>query len=114
LELTGKCKEEFEEWFEPQPPEDADNWDKALHGSEVDTFNTLPRAMKYGVYVDYGDSVGIKFWVAPFYNHDLGTMKEWAAYDKSGILGNTCNTRQEARTKAIEKLDETRNEQLNK
>ena len=59
MELTGKCKEDFEKWYEPPLPADANGWDKALYGDKVAEIYRLPKSMRYGVYVDFFDSVGI-------------------------------------------------------
>ena len=72
--------------------------------------------MRYGVYVDFFDSVGIIISVYKDYegfhwcigdrdNHDGDEQKGWGCFT---------DTRPEARTAAIEKANELRNEFLNK
>lgn len=108
MELTGKAKEDFYRWYLNHIKSYND---KLISNTDINYFNLLTDSMKYGVYVDWFDSVGIVFWVSPFYNHDLGVMNEWAGYDDNGLLGTTQKTRQEARTKAIEKANEIYNNQ---
>ena len=112
MELTEKCKEEFEKWKK-------DRWmDSGL--IPVDTvhshivfdvswgFNLLPESMQYGVLVDYFDSVGIEI-------YNLKTISELLdKKNKKCYYIEELNTRPEARTQAIEKADELRNEVLNK
>lgn len=113
MKLTGKCKEDFEKWLI-----DNDQYggvvvfsDRQVLSEEdyVVLLYDMHESMQYGVYVDFFDSVGIKFWITPYYNHDLGVMNEWGSYDEKGLMGVTQKTRQEARQKAIEKANELYN-----
>ena len=51
--LTGKCLEDFEKWFEPEPIDKESPWARILHGAMVEEFNTLNLSMQFGVYVDF-------------------------------------------------------------
>ena len=56
MELTGKCKEEFEKWFK----EEHVKWMSSTHYF----YNALSSSMKYGVYVDFFNTLryeGITF-----------------------------------------------------
>lgn len=96
MELTGKCKEDFEEWFIER------FWtgDWAMSDAEkmglfrVKKFYLLPPSMKYGVYVDFFDSVDI-------------SMK---CKDVIFEIYSENTNRYEARTKAVEKANEIYNE----
>jgi len=67
--------------------------------TNLELFNELPNSLKYGVYVDYFDSVDKEI-AYEILNDEF----EYYA-DKELTL-------EEARTKAIEKANEIRNEQL--
>lgn len=106
MKLTGKCREEFElyfiEWY---------HTDFYLINQEPKgiNFECLTKEMKYGVLVDYFDSVDVVIIVYNEYNSvfwDVDINGEW--------IHITLKGRPEARTKAIEKANEIRNEQLNK
>ena len=87
MKLTDKCKVDFEKWSIKN------------YGLEYDVINLLKDSMKYGVYVDYFDSVDKEI-AYEILNDEF----EYYA-DKELTL-------EEARTKAIEKANEIRNEQL--
>jgi len=55
MELTGKCKEDFEKWI-------LKLWcvDVSLHDYFIEEFDREWESKKYGVYVDFFDSVGIE------------------------------------------------------
>ena len=83
MELTGKCKEDFEKWW-------VNDWEihnKSVGELTLTAWYKLPDSMKYGVFIDYFDSVGLSITIDP--------------------LGET--TRPEARTSAIEKANEIYN-----
>ena len=105
MELTGKCKKEFEKWL--VCGDGSINFEKYYndkYGSDdpYTWFTELPKSMRYGVLEDYFDSVGVNISSFPHYE-----------FHKS--LDNILfNTRPESRTAAIEKGDKLRNEVLNK
>ena len=86
MELTGKAKEQFISFVEQ------------IYSYE--DFVKLPDPMKWGVYVDFFDSVGVYVYVQSF-----GRQVEWRAIVDYFDLECT-DTRQEARTAAIEKANE--------
>tara|TARA_R110000772_G_scaffold29725_2_gene74138 strand:+ start:275 stop:616 length:342 start_codon:yes stop_codon:yes gene_type:complete len=60
MELTGKCKEEFEEWL--VCGNGSINFEKYYndrHGSDnpYTWFTDLPQSMQYGVYIDFFDKI---------------------------------------------------------
>jgi hypothetical protein len=109
--LTWKCKDEFEHWFEPPLKDDVTGWERALHGHELAEFNSLPDNMKFGVYEDYFDSVGLRINIT-----ECGRLKyQVLFYQYDGdmsLIAKAFDTRQMARTSAITKANEIRNEQL--
>ena len=126
MELTGKCKEEFEKWLLSndinQEVLEIDNMTYYGSYDVYDLFYLLPDLMKYGVLVDYFDSVGLPITIG-VYTIRINEAKDWCFQ----IVGNKhsnqnklisferfYNTRPKARTAAIEKADELRNEVLNK
>ena len=63
MELTGKCKKEFEKWYKLQKMEieyviNVDG-ETDIYKIDVPQFYQHPDSMKYGVYVDFFDSAGI-------------------------------------------------------
>ena len=101
MELTGKCKELFEKWFEEKY--DNNNTSKVIMLQSE--FNIIPFEMKFGVYVDFFDYLQMQIYIKPTMSH------KWSVYiDDFGhhILTDylTAETRQEARTEAIKKANE--------
>ena len=112
MELTGKCKEEFEKWF-TKDIEDFENYDQHL----LNEFYKQIYSMKYGVLVDYFDSMGVIIEVLPICELKISGLRimGYRFYVNGDIKGNVIlNSRPEARTTAIKKADELRNEELNK
>lgn len=115
MKLTGKCKEDFEKWYiENYPLKGLDN--EYIRQSHIDWFNSniLFQSMKYGVYVDFFDSVGVKVDVFTESKYpDLYFDFRITEVKKSSFWGTATigefKTRQEARTKAIEKANEIYN-----
>ena len=107
MELTGAAKEAFEKWYYNQSdiPQLYDDYTLDY----VSQFYNLPDSMKWGVYVDWFDSVGyhlsITFDGFDEFGWEVDMFKETI----------TCplwmDTRPEARTEAIKKGDELFNNQ---
>ena len=108
MELTGKCKVEFEKYWEGITTPAISG--ELHHFGVVTNFKVgikdLTDSMKYGVLVDFFDSVGIEvniycgIWDNNFYVC-VQKIQEEINYTK----------RPEARTKAIEKANEIFNKQ---
>ena len=118
MELTGKCKEEFEKWLILQDWYD----DYYIENKEIITsfcdshvlisFERLPYSMKYGVFIDYFNSVNYKVYVA--YNE---VAHKWNWHIDFKPLRDDCNGYPEfeiaeARIEAIKKANELRNKKL--
>jgi hypothetical protein len=116
MNLTGKCKEEFEDWLGSQTI----NTGSDIHKWYVTwvKFHIISDSAKYGVYVDYFDSVGIHIKLTPYFDSVTKivlwffTLKDKRCVHLNSHLENKANTRPEARTKAIEKADKLRNDLL--
>tara|TARA_R110000822_G_scaffold127454_1_gene262956 strand:- start:13498 stop:13899 length:402 start_codon:yes stop_codon:yes gene_type:complete len=113
MELTGKCKEEFEKWINFYGKHHVeDRFNKLLD------WGTLTDSMQYGVYVDYFDSVGIYIQLTPYFDSVkevvlwFFTLENKRCVHLNSHLENKANTRPEVRTKAIEKANEIRNKQF--
>lgn len=109
--LTGKCKDYFEKWIENKKFSILhDVGDIQMNIVPLgDMFEQLHFSMQYGVLIDFFDSVGL-------YIDDWGetTRWEWAVHkipNEWWDAEHSVITRQEARTKAIEKANEIYNEQ---
>lgn len=105
MELTVKCKEDFKKWMRP------DIYSEHRYSELItNTFDNLPQSMKYGVYVDFFESVGIYISIDPLY--DMQGTNRLCIY--SLLLDYNyyvqCRNRQESRIKAIEKANEIYNE----
>tara|TARA_R110000764_G_scaffold52161_1_gene113595 strand:+ start:95 stop:487 length:393 start_codon:yes stop_codon:yes gene_type:complete len=100
MKLTGKCKEDFQEWRRKQ------NYDV-----DAPFFYELNYSMQYGVYVDFFDSVGIYIDIS-FYELNSGIIEfdyTIGALNVLDIYGDDFKRRPEARTAAIEKANEIYN-----
>ena len=107
MEVTGQTKIEFEKWFE-------ENLYAINIGSAnlyplviADVWKTLPDSFRYGVFVDFFDSVGIDLDVCRYKGRkkfstcvDLADSNTWT------------ETRPEGRIIAVTEADEIRNKQL--
>lgn len=106
MELTGKAKEDFNNWYLNHIKSYND---KLISNTDTNYFNLLTDSMKYGVYVDWFDSEGIFTSIEPLY--DMQGTNRLCIYslliDCNYYL--QCKNRQEARTKAIEKANEIYN-----
>ena len=100
--LTGKAKEQFEKWYNPE-------YNYNNRGWRLVEFYNLPEAMQQGVIQDWADSLGYdiiaesttaqdKYWFTIY------TLPESIVEEKM------FDTRQEARNAAIEKLNELINQ----
>jgi hypothetical protein len=111
MELSGKCKVEFEKWYM------SDKVSKE-HPHIVD-FYTYPKAMQYGVLVDFFDSVGLELVVHKFKGRYVASIYLEQEYLKSHLDDEEikCNkkgytTRPISQTEAVIKANEIRNKQL--
>jgi len=103
MELTGKCKEDFEKWFKEFHPFfelDSSEWYE-----DEKYWDDLDDSMQYGVYVDFFDSVGSEVYITNGL-FDIEIRQNRTLIDRS--WGEVA-TRHEARTKAIEKVNEIYN-----
>ena len=111
MELTGKCREEFEKWYfkDFEFNEEINDFDRRI---TLSIFYTEKNSMQYGVYVDFFDSVELFIQIETriFDKEHPCYIYSKTVYNRVGCF----NTRQEARTEAIKKADELRNEVLNK
>ena len=123
MKLTEKCKEDFEKWLERPLKEDEHEGQCTWIGEEEATlyniwtteyFYQLPFSMKYGVYVDFFDSVGIYI-----KDRKISNIKRFMCIiedEKGRHLNNYIEqgflkTRKEVRTEAIENANEIYNNQ---
>ena len=99
MELTGKCKEEFEERYE--------SLDIPHYYFNVE-FKDFPFSMQYGVYVDFFDSVNIEIEI----HNRKDYLEGWRFFIRPCniiIENDEFKTRQEAQTEAIKKANEIYN-----
>lgn len=111
--LTGKCKKDFEKWLWA---EQGNVTIQCYSGEYCDSvtvvgqFEELPLSMQYGVYVDFFDSVGIECFLiySRWGNCDLFEYTICINDVIESQVGEI-PTRNEARTKAMEKACEIYN-----
>ena len=104
--LTGKCKEDFEKWYE--------NTYREYDCYQVMDWFEYPFEFQYGVYVDFFDSVGYCIEISIDYTRkDYGKpLYQWEVNDWNTTgFGHKdlVRHRQEARKSAIEKANELYN-----
>jgi len=113
MELTGKCKEEFEKWlvcgggketFEKYYEDDDNIYDT------YDWFDKHSTSMQYGVYVDFFDSVGQKIHISYSEGLSLGGVEGFYYTIDYRTYNKVVDTRQEAREQAITKANEIYND----
>ena len=102
MTVNGKAKVDFEKWY-------GVNVEFVGEVLYLEEFYILPGSMKYGVYVDWFDSVGIHIEInfrswENSWQFELGTNDNNPNYRHFSI-----NTRPEARTAAITKATELYN-----
>jgi hypothetical protein len=100
MTLTGKCKEDFEEWFYS-----LDRLNDRYFNS-IEMFYRIPQSMRCGVYVDWFDSVGMTVLI-----NTESTECWWGTILEEGIMSPYFKTRHEALTSAIEKANKIHNKQ---
>lgn len=109
--LNGKCKEDFEKWYIEKYHSNTKN--KVTLKLYLIVFWDLCDSKKYGILVDFFDSVGIRI---DLLSVGEPTMQGFNFFGHrfliNGFKANLTfiKTRQEARTKAIEKANECYNE----
>ena len=101
MKLTGKCKEDFEKWLLYCGV--YGEYEYHLDEDLVSHFENLKTSMKYGVYVDFFDSVDIRISMNQ-HNKDF-----WVDIQKTFFESDMLLTRVEARIVAIEKANEIYN-----
>ncbi len=115
MEVTGQTKIEFEKWYMDKYIKTfsvnyvimvRDMYGGFLLG-KLTAFYSSPLEMKYGVFVDYFDSIGIDLDVCR-YTH----RKKFSTCVDFSDSNTWTETRPEGRIIAVTKADEIRNKQL--
>lgn len=118
--LTGKCKKDFEKWYEKQRcyGEGTERCNPVFPIG-LTTFYKQHYSMQYGVLVDFFDSVGIFIEITPMKLVVDGSLKEvdycacidynFQSPKHSAYHFLPMKTRQEAREQAITKANEIYN-----
>jgi hypothetical protein len=101
MELTGKCKEDFEKWFKDKYLKLDSSFCNRFFNKRIFT----PNAMRYGVYVDFFDSVDINLTVS--YDSMISAFNWWV--ESANNYSGKKRSRPEARTAAIQKANELYN-----
>lgn len=96
--LTEQCKQDFETWYLKTTGFNVEDF------SNECTFYELPNAMKYGLFVDFFDGVGI----------DINSIYFGEIYILDNMYQDDNNHRGEARIQAIEKANEIYNNYENR
>lgn len=107
MELTGKCKEAFEEWRIKTGSIYDFQESNEISGTTEDGFDVLPNSAKWGVYQDFFNSVGIHFSIfrcVDFSEYAYELMKE---DEKFGYF-------YEDSKESFDSIEETRSEVIKK
>ena len=104
MKLTGKCKEAFEKWYIETRYKGENN---RLSIFYCLVFHHKPDSEKYGVYVDFFDSVGIVLNSTGVFPIDIYGFGYSVNLNSNSIH---FKTRPEARKAAIEKANEIFNQ----
>ena len=109
MKLTGKAKEDFEKWYTMQNYELDLTTDLSPH-TPVIGFDELDDPMKYGVFVDFFDSVNIRVdilsaWEETKTGVPILTYRSYLRGEVYGVWGN----RTQSRTAAVEEANEIYN-----
>lgn len=108
MKLTGKCKEDFDKWYVDNYCQDLKEYSYML---EFNIFNCMYDEMKYGVYVDFFDSVGI--WLMDnMFSIENDIANEFICQVETfDLIWNTVKeSRQESRIEAIKRANEIYND----
>jgi len=103
MELTGKCKVDFEKWYELNISEFIFPLTTIEYSGDGLGFKDLSTKMKYGVYVDFFDSVG-RYISLNQYDESF-----WFDIEPAGFDSNYFDSRQEARISAIKESNKIHN-----
>jgi hypothetical protein len=111
MKLTGKCKQDFQNWYFNQEIFDDYYISYVPKKGMLDEFKCidfkeLPKSMQYGVYVDFFDSVGINIEIT---NDNKHIKTFWVDVNAKETDDIELNSRSEARTAAIKKANEIYN-----
>jgi hypothetical protein len=115
MKLTGKAKEAFEKWVKSDCPILLEQFYNDIRLIGFDSwFEDFPNSMKFGVYVDFFDSVGIYIdIVVTAYGFEVSIWEKNKSGDCHPLSeAYDFTTRHEARTKAIEKAQQILNERV--
>lgn len=112
--LTGKCKEDFEYFFYNKYSKslfDYSNTPKNKLKKYFGWFYDLEMSFKYGVYVDFFDSVGLNILITVEF--DFGYIITENRYEEVEEVKKWYDTRQESQLEAIKKANELYNKNPN-
>ena len=101
MELTGKCKEDFEEWVYNHICDD----NKIKRPYEIYDY---PDSIKWGVYLDFFDSFGLNITIT--LEFDYGYIIQENRYDEIEEVKRWYSTRSEVRNEVITKANQIYNE----
>ena len=106
MELQGKAKEEFEKYY----IQIEGLQDKTIQSQRLELllFYAMSEPKKYGVLVDWFDSVGVDIEIIL----DSSNKGDFTAFVNNNMLGSTCHSRPQARQQAIKKAVEILNNRV--
>jgi hypothetical protein len=110
MKLTGKCKEDFEKWYMQWVFNEKTFLSLRFSSEQIlENWNSLHQSEKYGVYVDFFDSVGIKLSIRNISDAYWFVINNVNTKGKKDRHEGKYMSRAEARTAAIEKANEIYN-----
>jgi hypothetical protein len=112
MELTGDCKKEFEKWAVTQDEIYLDGIHLKIgtYYNSISFYYSSPNSIRYGVYVDFFDSVGLIIENKVDTDWDYKRITYYTEIEYNFRIWSTMSyeyeTRNEARTQAITKANE--------
>ena len=110
MELTGKCKQDFEKWFFYSVNQNGLSKEQIKKDIEYrkKLFYSMPFQCQIGVYENFADNVNIDISVKPVY---VEKKKEFYA-EVDTVYFFYAKTRDEAREWAVKQLEEIYNDKI--
>lgn len=110
MDLTGKCKIDFEKWFNDKYLLFTTRVEQKMF--KLIEFYDSPQSMQYGVYVDFFASVDLHIYVYPYFDFDRNLLfKNNILLYKDIDEQNSYSTNYLAQIKVIKRANEIYNNQ---
>lgn len=99
--LTGKAKEDFERYFISEIRQRSDIGDRYTDEMLLENLYHSDFNIQFAYAQKFFDISNVIFWIAPYFNHDLGVMNKWAGFNDRGVITIECDNRHLANIESI-------------